>query len=291
MNNILKKEKKEKYIRVSAFVVKNVVEKKSALPCLSPQDWYYESQKNGGRIGFICIRVGTTDRFPAPNFIPFPVAKQAFTIGKDGDIALSPWDVDKGLYQKNVEIEYHPFPESMWTIRSLKGVRRGAKEITVNGKTISSSSSKVVIKNGDDIGIGMFEFIFSTNIKDEFEQFEDAKVIIENIERSMKQYIEQHSEIEIPIYLTDELTGEDGEVGLQNAYLRHYRKIFRANWQQPCLSKLRGYYKTKASLDTAFIEMNKIRNIVFHPSKPAILPVQKGFLVDFYLGLMKIGIV
>lgn len=272
---------------ISKLNIKATTEKEA-----KPQSWYFTDFKNiENKIGFRCTSVGNEELYPAPVFIPFPEQMPLFSVGRCGDIALAPWDVKNGLYDKNVEIEYHPYPQSNWTIRSLKGVRRGKKEITVNGKMISSMSSDVVIRNGDKIGIGVFSFVFITNPMSELEQYEDPKALIEQIEKSLKAFIEQNSELTIPSYVREEIEDQNGRISLNNAYLRHYRKILKANWNASCLAPLKERFNIKQFFDDTFIEINGIRNMVFHPSKPAITLEQKRQLAKFYLDLKRAGII
>ena len=79
--------------------------------------------------GLECLKVGTEEYCPKPNFIPFFRDQKQITIGSKTDISLQIWDVPKGLNQKAAVFHYMAFPNNTGAIRSLKGMRHNRKEI------------------------------------------------------------------------------------------------------------------------------------------------------------------
>ncbi len=279
-------------LKLLSLVSTKPEEKKSKMKEVLPQSWYFaEDNGTSDHTGLICKKVAEIKDYPAPKFIPFPSGMRSFTIGSNGDVSLKPWDVEKGLYDRNVEIEYCPIPKSCWALRSLKGFRRGNKEIKVDGSIISASSASVGLSQGDLIELGAFTFELQTNRTEDFIQFEDPKVLIEIIEKSLKKAVETIPLSSIPDYILSELEDENGTASLEHAYFRHYRKIIKAKWWAKEFQSFRNGYHDKQSFDSDFIEINEIRNTVFHSSKPALTDSQKRKLVDFYLNLENMGII
>lgn len=236
--------------------------------------------------GLECLKVGTEEYCPKPNFIPFFRDQKQITIGSKTDISLQIWDVPKGLNQKAAVFHYMAFPNNTWAIRSLKGMRHNRKEISVNNKIIDSSCGDVPIKNGDAIKLGVFSFRFKTDEREELFRYESPEILIVESEKLLKNIFMTFPENSIPDDVFDEIS-ESGVICWEKVYLRHYRKILSFNWKSQELDLLRKNFGNKRNFNSMFVKMNEIRNKVKHPSRGSLDDDEKMALVDFYIVLKK----
>lgn len=245
--------------------------------------WYSE-QCSGEEnpIGLACMKVGSEAICKKPEFIPFTRdLSNHFTIGNAGDISLRVWDVSNGLYAKNVEFRYDADDE-VWKLRSLKGMRRKNREISINGNVIDASSGDHVINTGDTICMGVFKFIFKTNEREELIRYVSAEQLMIKIEKRFKQFAESTPSLIIPEYVREELT-IGGITSWENAYIKHYRKLISANWEDLSVSNFRQYFVSNKDFNNRFVRLNLVRNKIMHPSKEPINEEEKQIVVDFYI--------
>ena len=248
-------------------------------------DWFkpnYNSEER--KIGLECIKTPNPAVVPKLSFIPFSANKRVFSIGQQADLSIGIWDVDKGLYDKSAEFEYRPFPFSQWTIRSLRGFRRGPKVVMVNDRIISSASSAVPICNGDIITIGLFQFIFKTERYEELIRYEKPESLMIATELRLKKQVEKYDISCIPDDIYNEIrvtVKKDGTVSWQFAYLRHYGLFLTYNWDHSLTIKFRQVFKAKRQFDNSIRYLNAIRNEIMHPKSD--VPLEKRVaLVQFY---------
>lgn len=253
---------------------------KNDLPSWYKENYNFEERK----IGLECIRIPDSSVKPNLFFIPFAANKRVFTIGKHADLSIGYWDLENGLYNESVEFEYRPFPFSQWTIRSLRGFRRGPKIVMVNDRIISSASSAVPINDGDRITIGMFQFIFRTERYEELIRYEKPESLMIATELRLKKQVEKYDISCIPDDINSEIkvvVRKDGSVSWEFAYLRHYGLFLTYNWDHSLTARFRQVFKARQQFEKSIRYLNSIRNQIMHPKSD--VPFEKRVaLVQFY---------
>lgn len=242
----------------------------------------YSKKYKNNDIGLVCIEVGTSEYYDVPKFIPFTQEQSVVTLGRKADISLWPWDVEEGIYDQNVVFEYMCLPDSRWVFRSLKGFRRGKKEVSINGKIISSKSNRCELQAGDCIRVGSFVFEFRTNRREEMLRYENPAILMTAIEEKLKSIVLQVPMSDIPEHIADELR-RDQVVSWENAYFRHYRKIIASCWNRKEINEFKKLFESKNAFNIEYVKLNEIRNTVMHPSKGGLTLEQKQYLVDSYI--------
>ena len=255
-------------------------------PIYDLPDWYNTNDQIKMSIGLRCIKVPNESIAPAPVCIPFLESQQKITIGKQGTISLAPWDEPEGLYSPHVEIEYHPSPLSEWTIRAFKGMRRGRKATLVNDKHISATSGSVAIHCGDTIALGGFLFVFETNRIEEYVRYEDPAEMIIDIEKHYKELVSSIPQNCLPRYLIDDLT-VDGVFSWEHAYFKDYRRAIISNWNSSAIDTIRNYFSDKQEFKELSVDINRIRNLIMHPSKGALSEEDRRLLASYYVSILK----
>lgn len=248
---------------------------------------YIEHKKNG----LTCDYVPNTNSLIKPEFIGFPDQKSHVLIGSKSnklDIELYYWESEKTkLYSPHVEFKYQPYPISMWSMRSLRGVRRGAKKVLIDGKDINAQLGYVNIKGGMKISLGNFEFTFKENRLNNLAVFEDKKQVIEELELKLNKKVKLFSEIHIPQKVISDLT-YNGEFSWDNAYIKHYQNFFAKNWEEDEFFEIREKIGSKSKLKMLFGNLIRIRNIVMHPSKGLLSEEDSIKLSEIYILLCDI---
>ena len=260
-------------------------------PDYSLPTWYNRNLTEREKsIGLVCEKVPTEERFQKPDFIPFPIEASEIHVGSgDGEINLEVWDVPrKGLYPQHVLIEYKPFPASKWILRSLKGFRRGSRQVVVDGQAIDSSKGDVSIQNGTSILLGRFSFRFSVDKHETFLRFESAELICKQIENNLKKCVKR-----IPwdlvnsvggyVYRKDPYRPTTMKVplcsDLSNADFSVYGHVIQCLWDK--FPEIKNCYKTEKSFYLAFQELKSKRNLIAHPSSGGVSEEEKSKLIDF----------
>ena len=266
-------------------------EKPSSEPVYSSPIWYkrYLTEREKS-IGLVCEEVPTEEHFQKPNFIPFPIEASKIHVGSGGgEINLEVWDFPrKGLYPQHVLIEYRPSPVSKWVIRSLKGMRRGNRQVVVDGRAIDSSQGDVPMQDGTSILLGRFSFRFSVDNHETFLRFESAEFICKQIETNLKKCVKR-----IPWHLVNSVGGyvhrKDPSrpttikvplsSDLSNADFSVYGHIIRCLWNH--FPEIKNCYKTGRAFSFAFQDLKDKRNLIAHPSSGGVSEEEKSKLIDF----------
>lgn len=243
------------------------------------------------KIGFEVLSVPSTRIAPPPRFIPFPEATKFTVCGKPHankqsvcpeSIQLEAWeDVRKGLYDPHVEIEYAPLPKSCWYIRSLHGFRRGTHGVVVRGKTIQAATGAVPLANGDEVCLGMFKFRFRTERFEEILRYEDPYQLVKEIELDLKQIADADE-----IGITDLVQAKD----MQGCPIKSWKQVSWSQfenivtnlWDKPSFQKIREGIESIQELCCLIKKAKNARNIVGHPIRGDLRPVEKKHVVQLY---------
>ena len=243
------------------------------------------SEKENKLIGLECVSVPTEENSPMPSFFSFKRDQQMIIVGRQADISLAEWDYSKGLNDKAVVFEYHVYPLSGWTIRSLNGVRRGKKIVLVNDNLIASRSNYVRIFSGDRITLGGFSFVFHTNEREEMIRYEDPLVMMMLLELCLMVYTQRYSVQDLPDYINTQwiTKKEKDRFEWKRAYIKDYFDVILHNWNSPLTKGLRIKFKKPDLFRRKSNQINYIRNYLYHPKGERISNRQKISLIDYYL--------
>ncbi|MFZ2362415.1 MAG: hypothetical protein WA040_23955, partial [Anaerolineae bacterium] len=249
--------------------------------------WIQDPPDPADNIGLSVLKVQTEALLPKPAFIPFPWSLSVVSVGSKTQscaIALEFWeDGRKGrtLYSPHVEFRYIPWPDSVWTIRSLRGFRRRYKAVYVGERHISSLDGLVPVADGDSIVMGDFRFLFHRNRFLEISWFEDPKQLVGAIETALRKELNCLMESDVPESVRLELTRE-GTFSLNHAYFRHFEEILVAQWDHfPEWTSRR--FSSKTAFRRTFGSLNRIRNAAMHPSQGPLSDEDQRRLAEHYL--------
>ena len=222
-----------------------------------------------------------------PAFITFPLRLAKVRVGGFGgneDIALSAWEDPnhRCLYSPHVIFEYLPSPSSFWTIRSTHGHRSGRRQTAVDGKLLNAADGPKPIRTGSRLKIGIFSFSFQDNTLRNHSWFENPKDMVEQIERKLRHLVEDVPQDRLPDKVRSELSPQ-GKVSWDDAYVRHYHKVFRHLWGSGIISWLDSEFKSKGEVDRDLGALNRIRNVVFHPSRSPLNDRDRERLAGLFL--------
>lgn len=234
---------------------------------------------------WVCTAVSTPQ--PPPSFVPFPTRLSVVRLGGGGgavDLDLSPWDGPgrrRSLYSPHVEFRYFSAPDSCWTIRSMHGHRTGKRKVALDGKLISASTGPKTIHTGTVLDIGIFTFTFQDNRILNHASFEDPKGMVERLERGFRSLVETLSHEAIPARVRSELS-EGAEFSWERAYLVDYQRVFESAWGRSLIEWLDRTFHSRTEIQRDLGSLNRIRNVVFHPSRPPLSDRDREKLANLY---------
>ena len=252
--------------------------------------WYNRNLTTSeSAIGLRCEKVPSEEFLPKPSFVPFPLDTPVFTIGgRSSDIDLSVWDVAQGLYPNNVEIGYRAFPDSVWTIRSRKGTRRGKRQIAVDGTPIIDVTGEVSITENSVIDLGGFRFRFHADKVETWLRFESVNTICDLIETNLQKCVrripwDMVNRVGCLVWRKDQVSKQQIQVplreNLSNADYAAYSVIIHELWNWfPVIAR---HYGSRASFSTEFSAIKMARNNNAHKSSGGASEREKRALLDF----------
>lgn len=259
--------------------------KPTSTPAHTFPQWYNRNlTTRESAIGLRCEKVPSEEFCSKPTFVPFPLDTPVFTIGgRMSDIDLSVWDVPQGLYPNNVEIGYRAFPDSVWTIRSRKGTRRGKRQITVDGTPIIDSTGEVSITENSVIDLGWFRFRFHADKIETWLRFESANTICDLIEDNLKKCVRRipwdvvnsvgcsiwRKDIQVP--LREDIT---------NADFAAYGFLIQKLWKR-WFPVIANHYGSQENFRMVFSPIKTARNQNAHKSSGGASESEKRSLLDF----------
>lgn len=255
---------------------------------VSIPQWASEPPDPTNCVGLHWIESVETRQLQLPTFVPFPVRLAKVRLGSGNgnlDIDLSPWDMTgrrRSLYSPHVVFEYLSAPDSCWTIRSMRGHRRGRRKVALDGALISAASGPKTICEGSIIEIGNFTFKFQDNPTLNHVWLEDPKVMLERIERGCRYLVERLPLDVIPDKVRSELSS-DGRFSWDHAYLRHYEQVFVGVLGKSLIAWVDETFQSKNEIRHGFGSLNRIRNTVFHPSRKPLAENDRERLASLFL--------
>ena len=254
---------------------------------VSSPTWYTQSGEQQGT-GLRCLSVPCVKRLPMPAFIPFPYGQGVVTVGGGygccSMLDLSPWEEDqkrRRLYPVHAEFRYQPLPKGEWTIRSPKGFRRGHRQFVLNGKNLDASSGPMAVHEGDEVLLGHFRLTFHEERLRDIATLDDPKVLLDHIERRLHEGVTELPAVRIATEDFQDLM-VDGAVRWSNACLRHYQKVVEHLLANSPPAWAEALFPSRNACKAMFGSLNRIRNIVFHPSRGEVTVEDRYKLASLY---------
>jgi len=251
--------------------------------------WAIEANDGQNCVGLDWVASAVTSPIDTPNFVPFPARLSSVSIGNAAgghvDIDLSAWDGPpprRSLYSPHVIFEYVPAPLSSWTLRSTHGHRSGKRKTALNGRLITAANGPEIVHAGSAIDIGRFSFRFRDNTFLNHAWFEDSKGMIERLERGFRALAENVPPSCLPEKVRLELSSGT-RVLWEHAFIRHYEQLFAHILHKSIVNWVDTAFQSKTEIRRHMGSLNRIRNILFHPSRGAITDEDRNKLADLYL--------
>jgi hypothetical protein len=235
--------------------------------------WALESNDPANYVGLDWVSDALSSQIGIPEFVPFPAGRSPVKIGSAAggrvDIDLSAWAPAGSLYSPHVVFEYAAAPLSSWTLRSTHGHRAGKQRLALNGRLISAASGPCPVSTGATIDIGLLSFRFRDNTLLNHVWFENPKDMIERLERGFRALAANLPPSCLPDKVRLELV--DGvHVLWENAFIRHYEQLFAEIWRKEMVGWVDATFRSRTEIRSELGSLNRIRNVLFHPSRGAI---------------------
>jgi hypothetical protein len=156
----------------------------------------------------------------------------------------------------------------------------------MDGKLITASRGPQIVHGGSLLEIGAFSFSFQDNPFVNHSWFEDPKGMVERLEWGFPSLVEGVPLDLLPERVRAELS-ERGAFSWDNAYLRHYEQVFASLWGKSLILWVDTTFRSKNEIRRDIGSLNRIRNVLFHPSRKPLSDHDREKLSSLFLRFVR----
>lgn len=132
------------------------------------------------------------------------------------------------------------------------------------------------------IELGNFAFMFRDNPMLNHVWFEDPKNTLERLERGFRRLVDGLALEAISDKVRSELC-HDGRFSWDHAYIRIYEDVFANVLGKSLIPWVDETFRSKSEVRRELGSLNRIRNIIFHPSRGLLVESDRERLASLFL--------
>lgn len=248
--------------------------------------WATDCADPTNSVGLEWVGVSADGQANIPEFVPFPARRSPVVLGSGGgadvDIDLGAWAPAGCLYSRHVVFEYTQAPASCWTLRSTHGHRTGKRKVSLGERLINAEIGPQALRPGVAIDLGPMSFRFRDNRLLNHIWFENPKDMMERLERGFCILASGVPLGALPAKVGRELV-EGADVLWERAFIRHYIQLFSEIWSKALVEWVDATFRSRSEIKRELGALNRVRNVLFHPSRGAVADDDLSRLAELYL--------